>query len=87
MFKTALKTGLIATAIIALAAPAAFAKTAKKAAEAAADGPSAPIPYDQLAAEDAKLNGKGGGAKHHVAKAVSKDAAKASPPDAGKPSK
>jgi len=83
MLKTALKTGLITTAIIALAAPAAFAKSAKKDAEATADGPSAPIPYDQLAAEDAKLNGKGGGAKHHAAKKAAKDAAKAGSADAG----
>ena len=78
-----LKTVLIATAILAMAAPAAYAKSAPKKAAAAAsdDGPAAPIPYDQLAAEDAKLNGTGG-AKHHVAK---KKAAKPAAADASKP--
>jgi hypothetical protein len=72
-----LKTALIAVAVVAIAAPAAFAKPTHKKddATAGADGPGAPIPYDQLAAVDAKMNG-GGGAKHHAAK---KKAAKEAP--------
>jgi hypothetical protein len=55
-----------------------MAKGSKKAAEEVANGPSAPIPYSQLAEEDAKLNGAG--AKHHAAKhhAAKKEAAAAS---------
>ena len=75
-----LKSALIAVAVVAVAAPGlAMAKGSKKAAEEAANGPPAPIPYSQLAEEDAKLNG--GGAKHHVAKkkaAAKKEAAASS---------
>jgi len=75
-----LKKALIAVAIDAIAAPGlAMAKGSKKAAEEAANGPSAPIPYSQLAEEDAKLNGTG--AKHHAAKhhAAAKKADAAAP--------
>ena len=73
-----LKSALIAVAIVAVAAPGlAMAKGAKKTAEAAADGPSAPIPYSQLAEEDAKLNGPAP-AKHHAKKAAKKADADAS---------
>jgi hypothetical protein len=62
-----LKSALIVVAVLAVAAPGlAVAKGAKKAADEAAQGPSAPVPYSQLADEDAKLNGTG--AKHHAAK-------------------
>lgn len=62
-----LKSALIAVAIVAVAAPGlAIAKGAKKAAEEAAQGPSAPVPYSQLAEEDAKPNGPA--PKHHMAK-------------------
>jgi hypothetical protein len=74
-----LKSALIAVAVVAIAAPGlAMAKGSKKAAEEAANGPSAPVPYSQLAEEDAKLNGTG--AKHHMAKhhAAKKEAAAAS---------
>lgn len=63
MFKSA----LIAVAVVAIAAPGlAVAKGAKKSADEAVQGPAGPIPYSQLAEEDAKLNGTG--AKHHVAR-------------------
>ncbi len=69
-----LKSALIAVAVLAVAAPGlAVAKGAKKApAEQAADGPAAPIPYSQLAEEDAKLNGPA--PKHHAAKKSAKKA-------------
>jgi hypothetical protein len=66
-----LKSALIAIAVLAVAAPGfALAKGAKKAAadDSSVQGPAAPIPYSQLADEDAKLNGPAGGAKHHAAK-------------------
>jgi hypothetical protein len=73
MFKRA----LIAVAVIAIAAPGlAMAKGSKKAAEEAAQGPSAPIPYSQLAEEDAKLNGK---APKATKKKASKKAAAEAP--------
>jgi hypothetical protein len=50
-----------------------MAKGSKKAAEEAANGPAAPIPYSQLAEEDAKLNGPA--KKHVVKKKASKKAA------------
>jgi hypothetical protein len=74
-----LKKALIAVAVLAIAAPGlAVAKGAKKAAAAdeSAQGPSAPIPYSQLAEEDAKLNG---GAKQ---KAPKKKSAKKADADA-----
>jgi len=71
-----LKKALIAVAIVAIAAPGlAMAKGSKKAAEEAANGPAAPIPYSQLAEEDAKLNGKA--AKPAKKKAAKKAAAEA----------
>lgn len=63
-----LKRALIAVAIVAVAAPGLAMAKGKKAAEEAANGPAAPIPYSQLAEEDAKLNGPAPRAKHHVAK-------------------
>lgn len=73
-----LKKALIAVAVIAIAAPGlAMAKGSKKAAEEAANGPAAPIPYSQLAEEDAKLNGTGGAAKHHATKKKSAKKAEA----------
>jgi hypothetical protein len=61
-----LKTVLIAAAVAALAAPA-FAKPDKP--DAAYENPNGPIPYSDLAAADAKING-GGPAEHkkHMAK-------------------
>lgn len=61
-----LKSALIAVAVIAIAAPGLAMAKGKKAAEEVANGPSAPIPYSQLAEEDAKLNGTG--ARHRAAK-------------------
>ena len=61
-----LKSALIAVAVLAVAAPGLAVAKGKKAAEAVADGPAAPIPYSQLADEDAKLNGPA--PKHHAAK-------------------
>jgi hypothetical protein len=63
-----LKSALIAVAVLAVAAPGLAAAKGKKtaAAEQAADGPPPPIPYSQLAEEDAKLNGPA--PKHHMAK-------------------
>lgn len=76
-----LKSALIAVAVIAVASPGlAVAKGAKKAAEEAAPGPSAPVPYSQLAEEDAKLNGSG--VKHHVAKKKAAKTADAAAPAA-----
>jgi len=74
-----LKSALIAVAILAVAAPGLAVAKASKKAEPAADGPSAPIPYSQLAEEDAKLNGPA--PKHHAAKKMAKkaDAAAAAP--------
>jgi hypothetical protein len=72
-----LKRALIAVAVVALAAPGLAAAKGKKAAEEAA-GPSSPVPYSQLAEEDAKLNGPATHAKHHMAKKkVSKDSSQA----------
>ena len=80
-----LKSALIAVAVIAVAAPGlAMAKGSKKADEAV-QGPAAPIPYSQLAEEDAKLNGTGG-AKHHAAKHHAA-AKKADAPAAAAPAK
>jgi hypothetical protein len=78
-----LKSALIAVAVIAVAAPGLAMAKGKKAAEEVANGPSAPIPYSQLAEEDAKLNGTG--AKHHVAK--KKAEKKADAPAAAAPAK
>jgi hypothetical protein len=78
-----LKKALIAVAVLAIAAPGlAVAKGSKKAAEEAAQGPSAPIPYSQLADEDAKLNGKAPKAAKAKKKSSKKadDAAAAAPP-------
>lgn len=74
-----LKRALIAVAIIAVAAPGlAAAKGRKAAAEESANGPAAPIPYSQLAEEDAKLNGPVHHARHHGAKKkASKESAEA----------
>jgi hypothetical protein len=82
-----LKSALIAVAILAVAAPGlAAAKGKKAAAEQTADGPSAPIPYSQLAEEDAKLNGPA--PKHHAAKKAAKKAdADASTAGAAAPAK
>lgn len=70
-----LKKALIVVAVLAVAAPgAALAKGKKAAAEESAQGPAAPIPYSQLAEEDAKLNGPA--PRHHAArKKASKKAA------------
>ena len=78
-----LKTILIATAALAVAAPA-FAKTAPKA-EAAPKGweNDAPIAYGDLAAKDAMINGSG--PKHHMMKKkASKDSSQAGSAEAGK---
>ena len=79
-----LKKALIAVAVLAIAAPGlAVAKGSKKAAaEDAAQGPAAPIPYSQLADEDAKLNGKAPKATKAKKKSSKKadDAAAAAPP-------
>ena len=76
-----LKSALIAVAVVAIAAPgAALAAKAKKAAEEVANGPAAPIPYSQLAEEDAKLNGSG--TKHHAAKKKTAKTADAAAPAA-----
>ena len=73
-----LKRALIALAIVAVAAPGLAAAKGKKAAEEAANGPAAPIPYSQLAEEDAKLNGPVSHARHHAAKKkASKDSSQA----------
>lgn len=62
-----LKTALIAVTVLAVAAPA-MAKGAKKAETAPAGWENAaPIPYSDLAAADAKINGAAP-AKHHAAK-------------------
>ena len=78
-----LKKALIAVAVLAVAAPGlAIAKGSKKAAaEEAAQGPSAPIPYSQLAEEDAKLNGPAPKARHakKAKKAAAADSAAAAP--------
>ena len=73
-----LKSALIAVAVLAVAAPGfALAKGAKKAAaEEAAPATSGPIPYSQLAEEDAKLNGPAPKA-HRAKKAPPKKAADA----------
>ena len=73
-----LKSALIAVAVVALAAPGlAVAKGAKKAADEAVQGPAAPIPYAQLAEEDAKLNGGAKAAKPAKKKGTKKAAAEA----------
>jgi hypothetical protein len=73
-----LKRALIALVVVAVAAPGLAAAKGKKAAEEAVNGPAAPIPYSQLAEEDAKLNAPASHAKHHAAKKkVSKEAAQA----------
>jgi len=78
-----LKSALIAVAVVAIAAPgAALAAKAKKAAEEVANGPAAPIPYSQLAEEDAKLNGPA--PKHHAAKKKAPKADAAAPAEAPK---
>jgi len=79
-----LKHALIAVAVVAVAAPGlALAKGHKKsAAEDAAQATSGPIPYSQLAAEDAKLNGPAP-KKHMAKKKVSKAAAQAGSAEAG----
>ncbi len=76
-----LKTALIAVTVLAVAAPA-MAKGAKKADTAPAGWENAaPIPYSDLAAADAKING-GGAPKHHAKKKAAKDDAAA---EAAKP--
>ncbi len=78
-----LKTILIATAALAVAAPA-FAKPAPKA-ETAPKGweNDTPIAYGDLAAKDAMINGTG--PEHHMAKKkAAKDAAEAGSSEAGK---
>ena len=81
-----LKSALIAVAVVAIAAPgAALAAKAKKAAEEVANGPAAPVPYSQLAEEDAKLNGPA--PKHHVAKKKAPAKAEAAAPAAEAPKK
>jgi hypothetical protein len=83
-----LKSALIAVAVLAVAAPGlAVAKGAKKAAAAeSVQGPAAPIPYAQLAEEDAKLNGKAE-AKPAKKKGAKKAAAEAPAADAAAPAK
>jgi hypothetical protein len=76
-----LKKALIAVAVLAIAAPGLAVAKGKKAAEEAAQGPAAPIPYSQLAEEDAKLNGGAKAPKATKHKASKKaDAAAAAPP-------
>jgi hypothetical protein len=78
-----LKSVLIAVAVLAVAAPSAAlaAKSSKKAAaEASAQGPAAPIPYSQLAEEDAKLNGPA--PRHHATKKRATKKAEAAAPAA-----
>jgi hypothetical protein len=72
-----LKKALIAVAVVAVAAPGFALAKGKKSSDEAVQGPSSPIPYSQLAEEDAKLNGTGGGAKHHAKKKAAKPAADA----------
>jgi hypothetical protein len=71
-----LKSALIAVAVVAVAAPGLAMAKGKKAAEESVQGPAAPIPYSQLAEEDAKLNGPAP-AKHHAKKKAAKPAADA----------
>lgn len=65
-----LKRALIAVAVVAMAAPGLAVAKGKKASEESVSGPPAPIPYSQLAEEDAKLNG--GGATHHAKRHMAK---------------
>jgi hypothetical protein len=78
-----LKSALIAVAVLAVAAPGLAMAKGKKAADEAVQGPAAPIPYSQLAEEDAKLNGPA--PKHHAAK--KKAEKKADAPAAAAPAK
>ena len=67
-----LKTALIAVTVLAVAAPA-LAKSAKKAETAPAGWENAaPIPYSDLAAADAKINGGAAAPKHHMKKKAAK---------------
>ena len=79
-----LKHAVIAVAVLTVAAPGlALAKGHKKAAaEDTAQATSGPIPYSQLAEEDAKLNGPAP-KKHMTHKKASKDAAQAGSAEAG----
>lgn len=72
-----LKRAIIAVAVLAIAAPGLAAAKGKKADDETVAGPPAPIPYSQLAEEDAKLNGPAPRAHHHARRKVSKDAAQA----------
>lgn len=79
-----LKSALIAVTVLAVAAPGLAVAKGKKAAaaEQTADGPAAPIPYSQLAEEDAKLNGpapKHHAAKRHAAKKAAADTSASAP--------
>ena len=76
-----LKSALIAIAALAVAVPGAALAAKGKKAEEAAQGPSAPVPYSQLAEEDAKLNGPA--PKHHAAKKKAAKKAEAAAPAAG----
>jgi hypothetical protein len=84
-----LKSALIAVAVLAVAAPGlAAAKGAKKAAAAeSVQGPAAPIPYAQLAEEDAKLNGGTKAAKPAKKHGTKKAATEAPAADASAPAK
>lgn len=73
---------LIGLTFAALALTAAPAMAKSKAAAPAEPATSGPIPYSELAAADAKLNGPAPKARHHMAKkkaAAPADAAKADP--------
>jgi hypothetical protein len=77
-----LKSALIAVAVLAVAAPGLAVAKGKKAAEESVQGPAAPIPYAQLAEEDAKLNGGAKAAKPAKKKGAKKAAAEAPAADA-----
>jgi len=78
-----LKRAILAVAVVAIAVPGLALAKGKKAAPAA-EATAGPIPYSQLAEEDAKLNGPA--PKRHAAKkkAPAKEAPAA---DAAKPAK
>lgn len=80
-----LKRAIIAVAVLSIAAPGlALAKGKKAAAADTTEATSGPVPYSQLAEEDAKLNGPA--PKHHAKKKAAKaDASAAAPAEAAKP--
>lgn len=71
-----LKHALIAVTVLTIAAPGLATAKAKKSADDTTQTTSGPIPYSQLADEDAKLNGPAPKA-HKAHKKAAKDAAAA----------